>query len=75
LKFEDNTFDIIFAYQVLIHLPEQTTAVRGLKEMKRLAKPGGMVATRDGAKIIFYPDYNLEKLWGQNLLKGTGLNG
>ncbi|KAF1812800.1 putative arsenite methyltransferase [Eremomyces bilateralis CBS 781.70] len=74
LKFEDNTFDVVFASQVLIHLPEQVSVVRALNEMRRLVKPGGIVATRDGAKMLFYPDYNLEKLWEQNLLKGIGLD-
>jgi ubiquinone/menaquinone biosynthesis C-methylase UbiE len=75
LRFEDGTFDIVFASQVLIHLPEQDTAVRALKEMRRLVKPGGIVATRDAAKMLFYPDYDLERLWAQNLLKGIGHDG
>jgi ubiquinone/menaquinone biosynthesis C-methylase UbiE len=75
LKFEDNTFDMVFASQVLIHLPEQTIAVRALKEMRRLVKPGGIVVTRDAARMFFYPEYNLERLWGQNLLKAIGQDG
>jgi len=75
LKFKDNTFDIIFSSQVLIHLPEQPTAVRALREMRRLVKPGGIVATRDAAGMLFYPEYNLEKLLGQNILKGIGQDG
>jgi ubiquinone/menaquinone biosynthesis C-methylase UbiE len=75
LEFEDNTFDMVFASQVLIHLPEEAATVRALNEMKRVVKPGGIVATRDGAKMLFYPEYDLEKLWAQNLLKGIGLDG
>jgi ubiquinone/menaquinone biosynthesis C-methylase UbiE len=75
LKFEDNSFDVVFASQLLIHLPEEKATVRALSEMRRVVKHGGIVATRDGAKMLFHPDFNLEKLWAQNLLKGIGLDG
>ena len=55
LRFDDNTFDIVHAHQVLQHLPD---AVGALREMKRVCKPGGIVAARDSdyAAFRWYPD-------------------
>lgn len=39
LPYEDDTFDIVCAHQVLIHLPNESSkigAVEGLKEMRRV---------------------------------------
>ncbi|KAI2622067.1 methyltransferase type 11 [Xylaria nigripes] len=50
LPFDDNSFDIVHAHQVLVHLPgaeDEPGPVRGLKEMRRVCKPGGFVCTRD----------------------------
>jgi ubiquinone/menaquinone biosynthesis C-methylase UbiE len=44
LDFEDGTFDLVHAHQVLQHL---TDPVEALREMRRVAKPGGIVAVRD----------------------------
>ena len=44
LDFEDETFDVVHAHQVLQHL---TDPVAALREMRRVAKPGGIVAVRD----------------------------
>ena len=44
LDFEDETFDVVHAHQVLQHL---TDPVEALREMRRVAKPGGIVAVRD----------------------------
>jgi ubiquinone/menaquinone biosynthesis C-methylase UbiE len=46
LPFEDNTFDIIFAHQVIIHLPADMVKDAFI-EMKRVVKLGGLVAIRD----------------------------
>ena len=45
LEMDDHTFDVVHAHQVLQHLPDP---VRALREMKRVCKPGGLVAARDG---------------------------
>lgn len=74
LSFQDDAFDVVFASQVLIHLLGQDMVVPALKEVRRVVKPGGFVATRDGAKMLFYPEYGLERLWEQNLLKGIGID-
>jgi ubiquinone/menaquinone biosynthesis C-methylase UbiE len=44
LELDDETFDVVHAHQVLQHL---TDPVAALREMRRVAKPGGMVAVRD----------------------------
>ncbi|WP_148667697.1 class I SAM-dependent methyltransferase, partial [Arthrobacter sp. Hiyo1] len=44
LDFEDETFDLVHAHQVLQHL---TDPVAALREMRRVAKPGAIVAVRD----------------------------
>ncbi|MEV7456794.1 methyltransferase domain-containing protein [Pseudarthrobacter oxydans] len=44
LDFDDETFDVVHAHQVLQHL---TDPVEALREMRRVAKPGGIVAVRD----------------------------
>jgi SAM-dependent methyltransferase len=55
LEMDDHTFDVVHAHQVLQHLPDP---VRALREMKRVCKPGGLVAARDGDYGAFrwYPD-------------------
>ncbi len=44
LDFPDDTFDVVHAHQVLQHLSDPVAALR---EMRRVAKPGGVVAVRD----------------------------
>jgi SAM-dependent methyltransferase len=44
LPFEDGTFDVVHAHQVLQHLGEPLSA---LAEMRRVCRPGGVVAVRD----------------------------
>lgn len=44
LPFDDNTFDIVHAHQLLQHLGDPVAALR---EMRRVTKPGGIVAARD----------------------------
>ena len=45
LGFADGTFDVVHAHQVLQHL---TDPVAALREMRRVGRPGGLVAARDG---------------------------
>ncbi|KAK5627073.1 hypothetical protein RRF57_002788 [Xylaria bambusicola] len=60
LPFDDDSFDIVHAHQVLIHLPGQQGdpgPVWGLKEMRRVCKPGGFVCAREAewSSIVLYP--------------------
>ena len=56
LDFEDETFDVVHAHQVLQHL---TDPVEALREMRRVAKPGGIVAVRDADfhGMSWYPSF------------------
>lgn len=44
LDFPDGSFDVVHAHQVLQHLADPVAALR---EMRRVAKPGGVVAVRE----------------------------
>lgn len=54
LGYEDASFDLVHAHQVLQHL---TDPVAALREMARVAKPGGLVAVResDYRAMSWYP--------------------
>jgi SAM-dependent methyltransferase len=55
LRFDDATFDVVHAHQVLQHLGDPTAA---LTEMRRVCRPGGLVAVRDAdyPTFRFFPD-------------------
>lgn len=44
LEFPAATFDVVHAHQVLQHLPDPVAA---LQEMRRVTRPGGIIAVRD----------------------------
>ncbi|MFL6178238.1 MAG: methyltransferase domain-containing protein, partial [Actinomycetes bacterium] len=44
LAADDNSFDIVHAHQVMQHLADPVAALR---EMRRVCRPGGIVAARD----------------------------
>ena len=44
LPFDDDTFDVVHAHQLLQHLDDPVAA---LAEMRRVVRPGGIVAARD----------------------------
>ena len=54
LPFEDDSFDVVYAHQVLQHL---TDPIAALREMRRVARPGGYVAVRDAdySAMTWYP--------------------
>jgi len=54
LRFPDDTFDVVHAHQVLQHVADP---VRALREMRRVCRPGGLVAARDGdcAAFTWFP--------------------
>jgi ubiquinone/menaquinone biosynthesis C-methylase UbiE len=55
LPFADDTFDVVHAHQVLQHVHDP---VQALREMRRVCKPGGIVAARDGdySAFAWYPE-------------------
>ena len=44
LPFEDNSFDVAHCHAVFMHVPDTTAA---LAEVKRVLKPGGIIASRE----------------------------
>jgi ubiquinone/menaquinone biosynthesis C-methylase UbiE len=54
LDFPDGSFDVVHAHQVLQHVADP---VQALREMRRVCRPGGVVAARDGdyAAMTWYP--------------------
>ena len=54
LDFADGTFDVVHAHQVLQHLSDPVGA---LAEMRRVCRPGGLIAARDGdyAGMFWHP--------------------
>lgn len=55
LDVPDDSFDVVHAHQVLQHL---TDPVAALREMRRVCKPGGIVAVRDADYhgMFWYPE-------------------
>ncbi|MBB1251897.1 methyltransferase domain-containing protein [Streptomyces sp. OF3] len=55
LPFPDDSFDVVHAHQVLQHVGDP---VRALREMRRVCRPGGLVAVRDAdyAAMAWYPE-------------------
>lgn len=53
LDLPDDSFDIVHVHQVLQHISDP---VQALREMRRVAKPGGIVAARESAQFLWYPD-------------------
>ncbi len=63
LPFEDGFFDVAHCHNVLMHIPD-TQAV--LAEVKRVLKPGGIIASREMicASSFSHPDFGvLRKSW------------
>ncbi|HET7388236.1 MAG TPA: methyltransferase domain-containing protein [Nocardioidaceae bacterium] len=54
LDYDDDTFDVVHAHQVLQHLSDPVAA---LKEMRRVCRPDGIVAARDSdyAGFLWWP--------------------
>jgi len=55
LDFADDSFDVVHAHQVLQHVADP---VQALREMRRVCKPGGIVAARDSdyAGFVWHPE-------------------
>jgi len=74
LSFPDDSFDVVHAHQVLQHVPDPVLA---LKEMYRVAKPGGIVAARDTdfSAMAWYPDSEGISLWRKTHIQVARANG
>ncbi len=55
LRYEDGAFDVVHAHQVLQHLADPVAA---LVEMRRVCRPGGVVAARDAdyGGMFWFPE-------------------
>ncbi|MEJ3743537.1 methyltransferase domain-containing protein [Actinomycetes bacterium KLBMP 9797] len=62
LDFEDGAFDVVHAHQVLQHLADPVAALR---EMRRVCRPGGLVAARDAdyAAMTWHPEVPVLDEW------------
>lgn len=62
LQYDDGTFDVVHAHQVLHHLADPVAAVR---ELRRVAVPGGLVSLReaDYAAMSWFPEHPDLETW------------
>ncbi len=74
LDFPDDSFDVVHAHQVLQHL---TDPVAALREMRRVTRPGGVVAVRDAdyAAMTWYPEHHGLDEWQALYHEVTEANG
>ncbi|HEV2637307.1 MAG TPA: methyltransferase domain-containing protein [Actinocrinis sp.] len=74
LDFPDDAFDVVHAHQVLQHVGDPVTALR---EMRRVCKPGGVVAVRDSdyAGFFWYPEDPRLTSWQELYHKVARANG
>jgi SAM-dependent methyltransferase len=74
LVFADNTFDVVHAHQVLQHVADP---VQALREMRRVCKPGGVVAVRDSdyGGFIWFPHLPALDRWMELYVTAARANG
>ncbi|KAJ6541730.1 S-adenosyl-L-methionine-dependent methyltransferase [Mycena capillaripes] len=74
LSFPDSSFDVVHAHQVLQHVPDPVLALR---EMMRVAKPGGIVAARDTdfSAMAWHPKSEGVSLWHKAHIQVARANG
>ena len=74
LPFEDASFDVVHAHQVLQHLADPVGA---LAEMRRLTRPGGMVAVRDAvySAMTWFPEPAGMERWRSVYMATARANG
>lgn len=74
LPFEDGSFDVVHAHQVLQHLADPVGA---LVEMRRLTRSGGIVAVRDAvySAMTWFPDPEGMEQWRSVYMTTARTNG
>jgi SAM-dependent methyltransferase len=74
LAFDDASFDVVHGHQVLQHL---TDPVAALREVRRVLRPGGVAAFRDGdyAGFVWAPRIDLLDRWLELYHQVTTRNG
>ncbi|KAL9012483.1 MAG: hypothetical protein Q9173_002752 [Seirophora scorigena] len=75
LKYSDDSFDVVYFHQTVLHLPDP---VRGIREARRVLKPGGMLAMREMDSLCWYPDLAGLKRYNEcldSMLRSTGAPG
>ena len=74
LPFDDDSFDVVHAHQVLQHLSDPVGA---LTEMRRVARPGGIVAVRDAvySAMTWFPEPEGMSLWRSVYMATARANG
>lgn len=60
IPFPEDTFDLVHAHQVLQHISDP---IQALREMRRVTKPGGIVAVRESVSLICYPEIEGITAW------------
>lgn len=76
LPYADESFDVIFCSQLFGHIPGPELPLRALAEVRRVLKPGGVLATRDGASQHFFPSsLDLDRLWVGNFNRAVRKGG
>ena len=74
LPFEDASFDVVHAHQVLQHLADPVGA---LAEMRRVTRPGGIVAVRDAvySAMTWFPESSGMEQWRSVYMATARANG
>ncbi|KAL2813770.1 hypothetical protein BDW59DRAFT_28210 [Aspergillus cavernicola] len=65
LAYQDDTFDIAYCAHVFGYMPPPDMPLKALTEMRRVLKPGGILATRDTRSM------DLDRLWVGNFRRAV----